>query len=94
MSVRDRVMAALEATVARRLDEVEDWQHQQRIARAVLDALNLRTEYGWAPDGDASEVIESTHPDVSKREPWVRQRVVQYGGSVFVRDVTEWRQEP
>lgn len=60
----------------------------------VYDAPALRTEYGWAPNGDASEVRVSLNPDPAVQEMWVRRCVREQGGSVFLRDATEWRQEP
>jgi len=85
-AVHDRVMAALAEVVERRLDEVEDWQHQQRIARAVLDALGLRTEYAWAPDDDLGSLFISDRGSAESKAK-------SYGGAVYVREVTDWRPE-
>jgi hypothetical protein len=93
-TTHDRVIAALEATVVRRLDEVEDWQHQQRIARAVLDALELRTEYAWACD--QLDCQRTPHrPDLQDEDAirrWARDRAA-LAGAVYVREVTDWRAE-
>lgn len=90
-TVHDRVMAALESTVGRRLDEVEDWQHQQRIARAVLDALRMRTEWAMACLDMEGQPDHGVHPmpEVDARA----EVAATLRSAVYVREVTEWRAE-
>lgn len=76
------------------LRAIPDYAGTTFEAYALVPVAALRTEFGWAPDGDVSDLRVPKDRNPAERERWVRQCVAVHGGSVFEREVTEWRQEP